>query len=96
MNIPKINIELVNKNKYNAVSLYPLVQEIYEKYVFLIHSEETMNKLKNEIYLAVRQHYPKIISIDGVNFQTNGQEMTLYFSEKFLSEMEHFYPEALI
>jgi hypothetical protein len=96
MNIPNINIKLTNQNKYNAVSLYPLVQEIFEKYTFEVQSKQTFHKLKSEINSAIKQFYPQITNCDGVTFQITDENFNLYFTKEFIVEMETLYPEALI
>lgn len=96
MNIPQITVQLENQYKYNAVSLFPLVQEIYEKYTFEIQSEQTIHKLKSEINSAIKQYYPQVMVVDGITFQTTGGSIKLYFTKEFMAEMEYLYPEALI
>jgi len=96
MNLPQINITLENKNKYKAVSLYPLVQEIYQKYLFQVQTEDLITQLQNEINSAIDRYYPKIHIRNRISISVSGIDISLYFSAEFIKEMEYIYPEALI
>lgn len=97
MKIP-ITVQLENNYKYKTTALYPLIQEIYDSYAFAFSLQTTqiINKLENEIRNALNQYYPRLENIDGINVQATSYGIKLYFTEKFINEMELLYPEALI
>ncbi len=92
-----ISIQLENQYRPNITSLYSLMEEIYNQYVYEVHTPMLEAKLLNELNQAIQHYYPLLNMIDVVELQvTEYKNMKIYFKQQFINEMGEKYPEALI
>lgn len=91
------NIQLENQYKSSATSIFALLEELYEPYVFEVYTRALDEKMRHHINTAIKQHYPLINVVDGVTFQiTEGKDIRMYLTKALMAELTQHYPEALI
>lgn len=92
-----IRVTLENNFKSEKKSLFSIIEDAYEPFLYDVYTKETDKKMKYIINSILQQHFPLISTRDGVEFNIhNGNSVSINITPTFMKEMEEKYPEALI